>query len=60
MILQQTLQDQKAAFDNFFNPRFKVRSQRFKCKFGQQSIRLIKMAFRYRDGEITIAKTMAP
>jgi len=60
VILQQTLRDQKAAFDNFFNPRLKARYPRFKRKDGRQSIRLTKAAFRYRDGEITIAKTMAP
>jgi len=60
VILQQTLRDQKAAFDNFFNPRLKARYPRFKRKDGRQSIRLTKAAFRYRDGEITIAKTTAP
>ena len=56
VILQQTLRDQKAAFDNFFNPKLKARYPRFKRKDGRQSIRLTKAAFRYRDGEITIAK----
>lgn len=60
VILQQTLRDQKAAFDNFFNPKLKARYPRFKRKDGRQSIRLTKAAFRYRDGEITIAKTTAP
>ena len=60
VILQQTLRDQKAAFDNFFNPKLKARYPRFKCKDGRQSIRLTKAAFRYRDGEITIAKTKVP
>src|SRR5690554_7483361 len=60
VILQQTLRDQKAAFDNFFNPKLKARYPRFKRKDGRQSIRLTKAAFRYCDGEITIAKTTAP
>ncbi|HSH26830.1 MAG TPA: RNA-guided endonuclease TnpB family protein [Wenzhouxiangella sp.] len=60
VILQQTLRDQKAAFDNFFNPKLKARYPRFKRKDGRQSIRLTKAAFSYRDGEITIAKTTAP
>ncbi|MDR5886834.1 RNA-guided endonuclease TnpB family protein [Vreelandella janggokensis] len=60
VILQQTLRDQKAAFDNFNNPKLKARYPRFKRKNGRQSIRLTKAAFRYRDGEITIAKTTAP
>lgn len=60
VILQQTLRDQTAAFDNFFNPRLKARYPRFKRKDGRQSIRLTKAAFRYRDGEITIAKTKTP
>lgn len=60
VILQQTLRDQKAAFDNFFNPKLKARYPRFKRKDGQQSIRLTKAAFRYRDGEITIAKSKSP
>ena len=57
VILQQTLRDQKAAFDNFFNPKLKARYPRFKRKDCRQSIRLTKAAFRYRDGEITIALT---
>ena len=60
VILQQTLRDQKAAFDNFFNPKLKARYPRFKKKDGRQSIRLTKAAFRYRDGEITIAKAKTP
>jgi len=60
VILQQTLRDQKAAFDNFFNPKLRARYPRFKCKDGRQSIRLTKAAFRYRDGEITLAKTKVP
>ena len=60
VILQQTLRDQKVAFDNFFNPKLKARYPRFKRKDGRQSIRLTKAAYRYRDGEITIAKTTAP
>ena len=60
VILQQTLRDQKAAFDNFFNPALKAGYPRFKRKDGRQSIRLTKAAFCYRDGEITIAKTTTP
>ena len=60
VILQQTLRDQKAAFDNFFNPKLRARYPRFKRKDGRQSIRLTKAAFRYRDGELTIAKTKTP
>ena len=60
VILQQALRDQKAAFDNFFNARIKARYPRFKRKDGRQSIRLTKAAFRYRDSEITIAKTAMP
>lgn len=60
VILQQTLRDQKAAFDNFFNPKLKARYPRFKRKDCRQSIRLTKAAFRYRDGEITIAKAKTP
>ncbi|WP_275288079.1 RNA-guided endonuclease InsQ/TnpB family protein [Halomonas elongata] len=60
VILQQTLRDQKAAFDNFFNSTLNARYPRFKRKNSRQSIRLTKAAFRYRDGEITIAKTTTP
>lgn len=60
VILQQALRDQKAAFDNFFNPKLNARYPRFKRKDRRQSIRLTKAAFRYRDGEITIAKSKAP
>ncbi len=57
VILQQTLRDQKAALDNFLNPKLKARYPRFKRKDRRQSIRLTKAAFRYRHGEITIAKS---
>ncbi|HSH49771.1 MAG TPA: transposase, partial [Halomonas sp.] len=60
VILQQALRDQKAAFDNFFNPKLNARYPRFKRKDRRQSIRLTRAAFRYRDGEITIAKTTEP
>ncbi|WNK20997.1 transposase [Halomonas piscis] len=60
VILQQALRDQNSAFDNFFNPKLKARYPRFKAKDGRQSIRLTRAAFRYRDGEITIAKTKTP
>ncbi|XKH60662.1 transposase [Halomonas sediminis] len=60
VILQQTLRDQKAAFDNFFNPKLQARYPRFKRKDGRQSIRLTKAAFRYRDGETIIAKSKVP
>ncbi|WP_299232384.1 RNA-guided endonuclease TnpB family protein [uncultured Halomonas sp.] len=60
VILQQTLRDQKAAFDNFFNSKLNARYPRFKRKDRRQSIRLTRAAFRYRDGEITIAKATEP
>lgn len=60
VILQQALRDQKTAFDNFFNPKLKARYPRFKSKDGRQSIRLTKAAFRYREGDITIAKAKTP
>ncbi|MWJ28305.1 IS200/IS605 family element transposase accessory protein TnpB [Halomonas sp. ZH2S] len=60
VILQQALRDQKAAFDNFFNPKLRARYPRFKRKDGRQSIRLTKAVFRYREGEITIAKSKVP
>jgi len=60
VILQQPLRDQKAAFDNFFNPNLKAGYPRFKKKDDRQSIRLTKSAFRYRDGEIIIAKSKSP
>ncbi|MGP5191465.1 MULTISPECIES: hypothetical protein [Halomonadaceae] len=60
MILQQTLRDQKAAFNNFFNSKLKARYPRFKKKDGRQSIRLTKAAFRNRNGYITIAKMKTP
>lgn len=60
VVLQQVLRDQKVAFDNFFNPKLDARYPRFKRKYSRQSIRLTKAAFRYRDGEITIAKTNEP
>lgn len=60
VILQQALRDQKTAFDNFFNSKLKARYPRFKSKDGRQSIRLTKAAFRYREGDITIAKAKTP
>jgi Helix-turn-helix domain len=56
--LQQTLRHQHTAFQAFFGKR--ARSPRFKSRRGKQSATYTRSAFRWREGELTLAKTATP
>jgi len=56
--LQQTLRHQHAAFAGFFAKR--ARFPRFKSRNAKQSATFTRSAFRWRDGELTLAKTATP
>jgi putative transposase len=58
VIFQQALRDQQESFKNFWEKRAKY--PKFKSKHGKQSIRLTKTAFKYRDGQLFIAKSKQP
>ena len=58
VIFQQTLRDQQEAFKNFWDKKAKYPN--FKSKHHKQSIRLTKSAFKYRDGQLFIAKSKQP
>lgn len=56
--LQQALRNQDRAFSNFFAKRGKYPA--FKSKHDKQSIRLMSNAFRIKDGQLFIAKSVEP
>src|SRR5664279_198682 len=56
--LQQTLRHQHTAFQAFFGKR--ARFPRFKSRRGKQSATYTRSAFRWRDDELTLAKTATP
>ena len=56
--LQQTLRHQHAAFQAFFQKR--SRYPRYKSRRGKQAATYTKSAFRWRDGQLTLAKMAAP
>ncbi len=56
--LQQTLRHQSRAFDNFFARR--ARYPRFKSRRGRKSATYTRSAFRYRDGQLFLAKQTGP
>ena len=56
--LQQALRHQHKAFEAFFQKR--ARYPRFKSRRGKQSATYTRAAFRWRDGQLTLAKTSAP
>jgi putative transposase len=56
--LQQTLRHQHHAFQAFFAGR--ARSPRFKSRRGRQAAHYTRSAFRWRSGELWLAKTRAP
>lgn len=58
VVLQQTLRNQDSAFSNFFSKKGKYPS--FKKKFNKQSIRLVSSGFRFKNGELYIAKSKQP
>ena len=56
--LQQALRHQQSAFKNFFEGRAKYPT--FKSKHHKQSATLTDAAFKYRDGQLFMAKSKAP
>src|SRR5439155_17418883 len=56
--LQQVLRTQQKAFSNFFARR--ARYPRFKSRTARQSAEFTRSAFRWRHGELTLAKMDAP
>lgn len=58
VVLQQALRNLDTAFKNFFQGRTKYPS--FKKKHGKQSARYTTSGFRWKDGQIFLAKIDAP
>ena len=56
--LQQAIRHQQAAFSNFFAGR--ARYPRYKSRTGRQSAEYTRSGFRYRDGQLFLAKTGTP
>lgn len=56
--LQQCLRHQQTAFKNFFEGR--ARYPRFKSKRNRQSAEFTRSAFKYRDGQLFLAKCKEP
>src|SRR5919109_2012513 len=56
--LQQTLRHQHQAFQAFFAGR--ARAPRCKSRRGRQAATYTRSAFRWRDGQLILAKTTAP
>jgi putative transposase len=56
--LQQAIRHQQAAFASFFAGR--ARYPRYKSRTGRQSAEYTRSGFRYRDGQLTLAKTSTP
>src|SRR3984885_14572732 len=56
--LQQAIRHQQAAFASFFAGR--ARYPRYKSRGGRQSAEYTRSGFRYRDGQLYLAKTSAP
>lgn len=56
--LQQCLRHQQTAFKNFFDGR--ARYPRFKSKRHRQSAEFTRSAFKYRDGQLFLAKSKEP
>jgi putative transposase len=56
--LQQSLRHQQSAFKNFFEGRAKY--PKFKSKRSRQSVELTKSAFRFKNGQIFMAKSDNP
>jgi len=56
--LQQCLRHQQTAFKNFFESRAKY--PRFKSKRDRQSAEFTRSAFKYRDGQLFLAKCKEP
>ena len=58
--LQQSLRHLHKAYDNFFNPKLKSKMPVFKKKSGDQSVSLTKSGFRFKDGQLWLAKDDSP
>ena len=58
--LQQSLRHLHKAYDNFFNPKLKSKMPVFKKKSGDQSVSLTKAGFRFKDGQLWLAKDASP
>src|SRR3984957_15807449 len=56
--LQQELRHHQAAFPAFFPGR--ARYPRYKSRSGRQSAEYTRSGFRYRDGQLLLAKTSTP
>ena len=56
--LQQAIRHQQAAFASFFAGR--ARHPRYKSRNGRQSAEYTRSGFRYRDGQLFLAKTGTP
>jgi putative transposase len=56
--LQQALRHQQAAFAGFFAGR--ASCPRYKSRTGRQSAEYTRSGFRYRDGQLLLAKTSTP
>jgi putative transposase len=56
--LQQAIRHQQVAFTNFFAKR--ARYPRFKSRNGRQSAEFTRSGFRYRNGQLFLAKTEMP
>jgi len=56
--LQQTLRHQQTAFRGFFDKR--SRYPRFKSRFGRQSLEYTINGFKFRDGQLRLAKMAEP
>ncbi len=56
--LQQAIRHQQAAYGNFFAGR--ARHPRYKSRTGRQSAEYTRSGFRYRDGQLFLAKMDAP
>lgn len=56
--LQQSLRTQQAAYANFFAKR--ARYPRFKSRAGRQSAEYTRSGFRWRDGQLLLAKMATP
>ena len=56
--LQQAIRHQQAAFTSFYAGR--ARYPRYKSRTGRQSAEYTRSGFRYRDGQLYLAKTSTP
>jgi putative transposase len=56
--LQQAIRHQQVAFSNFFAQR--ARYPRYKSRNGKQSAEYTRSGFRYRDGQLYLAKMSTP